>query len=114
MQHVVRAFPLTASREALAAFAAQLRDRRAEDASSFYRRYGVMDESWHLQETPIGPWVIVVTVIDDPSEAAPRYAQSSEEFEAWYKAEVMALTGLDLNVTPLGPPTTQVFHWSER
>ena len=112
MQNVVRAFPLRASREALEAFAAQLKGRRAGEASSFYRRYGVVDESWHVQETPIGPWVIAVTVIADAAEAAPRYAQSTEEFEAWFKAEVLALTGIDPNVTPLGPPTTQVFRWS--
>jgi hypothetical protein len=55
MHHVVRAFPLRASREALDTFAAQLKGRRAADAAAFYRRYGVVDESWHVQETPIGP-----------------------------------------------------------
>ena len=112
MQHVVRAFPLRASREALEAFAAQLKGRRAGDAAAFYRRYGVVDESWHLQETPIGPWVVAVTMLADADEAAPRYAQASEEFEAWFKAEVLALTGIDPNVAPLGPPSTQVFRWA--
>ena len=112
MQHVVRAFPLRASREALDAFAAQLKGRRAGDAAVFYRRYGVVDESWHVQETPIGPWVVAVTVLADAGEAAPRFAQATEEFEAWFKAEVMALTGIDLNVAPLGPPTSEVFRWS--
>ena len=112
MQHVVRAFPLIASREALDAFAAQLKGRRKADAAAFYRRYGVVDESWHVQETPIGAWVVAVTIIADAAEAAPRYAQSTDEFEAWFKAEVMALTGIDPNVTPLGPPTSQVYRWS--
>jgi hypothetical protein len=112
MQHVVRAFPLRASREALDAFAAQLKGRRAAEAAAFYRRYGVADESWHVQETPIGPWVIAVTILADPAEAAPRFAQATEEFEAWFKAEVLALTGIDQNVAPLGPPSKQVFRWS--
>jgi hypothetical protein len=103
---------LRASREALDAFAAQLKGRRAADAAAFYRRYGVADESWHVQETPIGPWVIAVTILADPAEAAPRFAQASEEFESWFKAEVLALTGIDQNVAPLGPPSTQVFRWS--
>ena len=55
---------------------------------------------------------LAVTVIADAAEAAPRYAQSTEELEAWFKAEVMALTGIDPNETPLGPPTTEVFRWS--
>jgi hypothetical protein len=112
MRHVVRAFPLRASREALDAFAAQLKGRRAADAAAFYRRYGVAVESWHVQETPIGPWVIAVTILADPAEAAPRFAQASEEFESWFKAEVLALTGIDQNVAPLGPPSTQVLRGS--
>lgn len=112
MEHVVRAFPLRASREALAAFAAQLNGRRTAEASAFYRRYGIVEESWHVQDTPIGPWVIAVTILADAAEAAPRYAQSTAEFEAWFKGEVLALTGIDPNAAPLGPPTTQVFRWS--
>jgi hypothetical protein len=111
MPFVVRAFPLRATTDALAGFAAELKGRRAAEAKTFYRHYGVRAESWHLQHTPIGPWVIAVTEIDDPVEAAPRYAQASEEFHAWFKAEVLALTGVDPNVTPLGPPTTEVFTW---
>jgi|SRR5690242_9051929 len=113
MPFVVRAFPLRATHDALANFASELKGRRAADASRFYRAYGVRAESWHLQNTPIGPWVIAVTELDDPAEAAPRYAQASEEFHAWFKAEVLSLTGVDPNVTPLGPPTTEVFTWSD-
>ena len=52
-------------------------------------------------------------MIDNPAETAPRYASASEEFHAWFKSQVLHLSGVDPNVTPLGPPTTQVFAWSD-
>jgi hypothetical protein len=113
MPRVVRAFPLRSTRSALESFAAELRGRRSAEATRFYQRYGVSSESWHLQDTPNGPWVIAVTELADPAEAAPRYANAGEEFHVWFKSQVLALTGVDPNVTPLGPPTTEVFSWSD-
>jgi hypothetical protein len=110
---VVRAFPLRASRSALEDFAAQLRGQRSAEASQFYRHYGISHESWHLQDTPDGPWVIAVTSLHDPDEAAPRYADATEEFHVWFKAQVLSLTGVDPSTTPLGPPTTEVFSWAD-
>jgi len=113
MPLITRAFPLHRPVEELRAFAAALCGERSPDTTQFYRRYGVSHESWHVQETPTGPWVIAVTVIDNPEEAALRYASASEEFHAWFKSQVLYLSGVDPNATPLGPPTTQVFAWSD-
>jgi hypothetical protein len=112
MPYVVRAFPLVRPVEELRDFAAELAGNQREEADRFYRNYGVTHESWHLQLTPHGPWVIGVTVVDDPGEAASRYAGASEAFHAWFKQKVLHCTGVDPNVTPLGPPTTQIFCWS--
>lgn len=112
MPRVVRAFPLRGSIADLNAFAASLAGPRSGDASRFYRRYGVAHESWHLQFTDHGPWVIVVTEVADPVDEAPRYAEATDAFDLWFKSQVEALTGIDPNVTPLGPPTKAVFAWS--
>jgi hypothetical protein len=112
MSLVVRAFPLQGSIGDLEMFAAELTGARAADADRFYGHYGVDHESWHVQVTPSGPWVIAVTSLADPSEAAARYADATEEFHVWFKEQVLSLTGVDPNHAPLGPPTTQVFMWS--
>ena len=114
MPLVVRAFPLRGSISELQAFASELTGARAADADQFYRHYGVDHESWHVQQTPHGPWVIGVTMVADPAEAAPRYANATQEFHVWFKERVLSLTGVDPNETPLGPPTTEVFSWSNR
>ena len=80
MPLVVRAFPLLGSRSQLEAFAAALRGERANEAAQFYRHYGLTHESWHLQDTPQGPWVIAVSQIENPEEAGARYAQASAHF----------------------------------
>ena len=113
MSIVVRAFPILGSRSELNAFVDELNGSRREDAARFYREFGITHESWHLQETPNGPWVIVVTMIRDAAEAAQRYAAATAEFHAWFKGQVMAITGVDPNSAPLGPPTSPVFHWSD-
>ena len=113
MPLVVRAFPLRSTRAAVESFAAQLKGARSAEAAQFYRHYGASHESWHLQDTPSGPWVIAVTALRDPQEAAPRYASASEEFHVWFKDQVLSLTGVDPNKAPLGPPTTEIFSWSD-
>ena len=112
MSVVVRAFPVTKSMNEVRAFADELVARR-DEAGDFYRQYGVSHESWHVQDTPAGPWVIVVNVVEDPREAAPRYAAADAGFERWFKAQVLEVTGIDANRQPLGPPTSVIYDWSD-
>jgi hypothetical protein len=114
MPLVVRAFPLRGSVSDLHSFATELSGARAGEATQFYRHYGIDRESWHLQQTDNGPWVIAVTALENPSEAASRYADATEEFHVWFKNQVLSLTGVDPNNAPLGPPTTEIFSWSSR
>ncbi len=110
MERVARAFPILEGHEdEVQRFIGQLRER-AEEADAFYRRYGAR-ETWHLQQTPHGPWLIGVVDVDtaDIADVAARYAGSQQEFEAWFKGRVREFTGIDLDVQPLGPPSELVF-----
>ncbi|MDC0723731.1 hypothetical protein [Nannocystis bainbridge] len=111
MSYAVRAFPLCRPVDELMAFVAALRGRRRAEAEAAYRRYGVLLDTWHVQNTPFGPWVLVVTRVD---EAAPidAYVASTDDFEVWFKSTVLALSGTDPNQAPLGPPTQEVFTWT--
>jgi len=113
MPLIVRAFPICQSIEDVEAFAAALTNERKAEATTFYRQFGVSHESWHLQQTPNGPWLLSVTVLDNPVEAAPRYAKSTQEFDSWFKEQVRHLSGVNPDTEPLGPPTKQVFAWSD-
>ncbi|MGZ9014392.1 MAG: hypothetical protein ACXW2L_19265 [Burkholderiales bacterium] len=113
MAFLVRAFPLRGSKSELDAFVSALKGPRQAEASAFYRAHDIEHESWHLQETGQGSWVIVVSLARDPAEAAPRYAAATDSFASWFKGQVQTLTGVDPGADPLGPPTHEVYHWSE-
>lgn len=92
-------------------FARDIRTTRAVEAADFYRRMGVTRESWHLQETDHGAWVIGVTQISERSieAAAEDYATSQHPFDRWFKDQVLLVTGVDPDNAPLGPPTNCIF-----
>ncbi|MEO8132460.1 MAG: hypothetical protein ABI831_00560 [Betaproteobacteria bacterium] len=111
---LVRAFPLVRPREEFDAFVKALSAERSGETARFYKHYGITHESVHLQETAPGAfWVIAVTKIDQPEEAAARYADASEDFHMWFKNQVLHLSGIDPTKQPLGPPTTRLFSWSD-
>ena len=95
-------------------FARELQSRRSEECASFFRRHGVARETWHTQETPSGLWIIAVSQFDGKpiEEAAREYVASQAPFDRWFKDQVIALTGIDPETTPLGPPTTCIFDSS--
>jgi hypothetical protein len=113
MSLIVRAFPLRSSIKDLEAFIAALSTERKSETAAFYRKFGVSHESWHLQETPNGPWVIAVSAVANAGEAALCYAKSTAEFDSWFKQQVLQLSGVNPDQQPLGPPTTEVFIWSD-
>ena len=112
MSLLVRAFPLRQSVADFEAFVNALQGPRQAEMAAFYEEYGIGHESWHLQHTENGPWVIVVTLVRNPAETSSRYAQASGEFAGWFKGQVLTLSGVDPSAAPLGPPTTEVYRWS--
>jgi hypothetical protein len=112
MALLVRAFPLKASRPELTRFIQELQGARKQEAAAFYRDHGVTHESWYLQQTEHGPWVIGLTQVQDVAESAPRFQQATEDFAGWFKQQILALSGVDPSVQPLGPPTEPVYEFS--
>ena len=112
MALVVRAVPLVPGREAeLRELARKLLGERREEAIAFYTRFGIVHESWHLQTTPHGSWVIGVTQLETPSlgTSARRYSESEHPFDRWFKDQVHRLSGINPDERPLGPPTECVY-----
>jgi uncharacterized damage-inducible protein DinB len=113
MAYVVRAFPLLEGKEdEVRELARAMAGERAAEAQAFYASFGVRHESWHLQRTAHGSWVIAVSDIDEPDQRAAQYAASADDFARWFKGRVMALSGIDAESQPLGPPTETVLSIS--
>ena len=112
MTLIVRAFPIAPGREdEVHAMAEEVRTHRAAEAAEFYRRHGVSRESWHVQRTPHGTWVIGVTDITEQpvAAAAEQFARSEEPFDRWLKDHIHRLSGVNPDEQPLGPPSECVF-----
>ena len=110
MDRLVRAFPLLeGKRDAFRAFTHEMSRRRAE-ADVFYRSFGIVRESWHLQETAGGELIICCTDIEDVRTGSA-YAASQGQFETWFKGRVLDICGIDPNIQPLGPECRTVFEW---
>ncbi|HZN48773.1 MAG TPA: hypothetical protein VFB71_14205 [Ramlibacter sp.] len=113
MSLLVRAFPLRASPADLRGFVSALQNERKAEALAFYEEHGVTHESWYLQDTPAGPLVIGLTQVRDVATATASFAQCRTGFAAWFKEQVQALSGVDQNESPKGPPTTLVYEYSD-
>ncbi|HUP59234.1 MAG TPA: hypothetical protein VNA69_02315 [Thermoanaerobaculia bacterium] len=103
-----RIYPVK-NREDLLRFADELRLRAAK-TRAFYESFNVPREVWYLQETERGPVVIGVTAMEAP-EKAKDYAETDEPFAVWFKQRVIDVTGIDPNVTPLGPPSELIYEF---
>src|SRR5262245_54100622 len=111
MHLIVRAFPIAPGQEETTrSLAATILGSRRAEAEDFYRRFGIKSESWHMQNTGHGTWVIAVTEIGGPPEEAGKaFAASQAGFERWFKDQVKLCTGIDQDAQPLGPPTETIF-----
>jgi len=113
---VVRAFPVLPGKEQAARdFAAAVGARR-DETGRFFKRYGVTRESWQLQKTPQGAFIIVVTQLGaapglEVQVQAQAYASAQDAFDRWFKDNVRELCGVNPDEQPLGPPTETLFDW---
>ncbi|HEV8580912.1 MAG TPA: hypothetical protein VGX68_17740 [Thermoanaerobaculia bacterium] len=116
MALIVRAFPVLPGKESeLRRFAAEMAGDRRSEAAAFYRSFGVIRESWHLQHTEHGAWIIGVTELTEDLETkAQAYATSQRPFDRWFKDQVEKISGINQDIEPLGPPTETLFAWSDR
>ena len=111
MTLVVRAFPVNCDRAAVEELVAEMH-KRGDETRRFYNTFSVRREAWFWQDSVHCPMVIGVTEVGAPVEqVAESFAKSTEEFASWFKQRVQEVTGVDPNVTPLGPPSEQVFNF---
>jgi len=103
-------FPvLPGKREALTAFAnALMGDRREEYVLS---QASVVQESWFLQPTPQGDLCLIRFEAPNPEAVFAGLATSSTDFDVWFRAQVLDITGIDL-AQPLPGLPPRIFHWA--
>jgi hypothetical protein len=99
------AFPILPGKEQESrAFAATCMGQRRKEFEEQLSSDGISRETWALQETPMGSFMLVWFEAPDIAEVFTNLASLNTEFTTWFRAQVKDLTGVDLGAPPEGPP----------
>lgn len=105
------AFPITAGKEdAARAFASEMLGSRKADFEKSQAGSGTRRETWTMQETPMGTFMLV-WFDGDVEKAFGELAGSDSEFYKWMRATILDITGVDMTVDG-GPPPAVVLDWT--
>lgn len=97
-------FPIQSGKEDDArAFAAETVGARRAEFEAHLARAGITRETWALQETPMGSF-IVVWFEGDVEKAFTELATDESDYTNWFRGRVLDITGVDLGAPPDGPP----------
>jgi hypothetical protein len=104
-------FPIQAGKEQAARqFAAETLGARKADFDALQARSSITRETWAVQETPMGSFMLV-WFEGDVEHAFADLATESSEFAVWFRGQVLDLTGVDLGAPPEGPLPEVVVDW---
>lgn len=94
--------------EAARAFAAKMMENGGERFSR--ANTTVTKESWFLQTTPMGGFLIVYSQSPDAGQVMKNLAEAQDPLDVWFKQQVLELTGVDCN-QPMGDLPEQIAAW---
>jgi hypothetical protein len=104
MDQTLFALPiLSGQSEAARAFLTELEGPRKGQYATSEQRLGLTKEVWAIQSTPQGDLYVVYFAGENIGAAFGKFATSQDEFDVWFKGQVLATTGADLNTPPPGP-----------
>lgn len=104
-------FPVLPGQEdAIRAFGKEIAGPRLKDFAAQQANSDVTDELWTLQQTPMGSFVLVYFK-GDVEKAFEDIGSSDSEFATWFRAQVLAISGVDLAKPDDGPPAEAVLDW---
>jgi hypothetical protein len=98
------AFPILPGKDqAGREFAAACMGERRKEFDEQLAETKVSRETWSLQETPMGSFMLVWFEAPDIDASFTHLATTTNEFTTWFRGQVMDLTGVDLSAPPEGP-----------
>ena len=107
------AFPILPGKEQEGRdFAAACVGERRDGFDAQAARGGLTRETWTLQETPMGSFMLVWFEAPDVEATFMQLATPDEEFSVWFRGRVKDLTGFDLATPPEGPAPDVLFDWT--
>jgi len=100
--------PIQAGKEEDArAFAAETMGARRAEFDAHHARADNTRETWVLQETPMGSFLLV-WFEGDLEKAFADFATNDSDFMTWFRGRVLDITGVDLGAPSDAPPAVLV------
>jgi hypothetical protein len=104
-------FPILKGKEGAArAFAAETTGTRRADFEAAQARSNVTRETWAMQETPMGSFMLV-WFEGDIEKAFAELATDESAFGTWMRSQVKDITGVDLGAPPEGALPDVLVDW---
>jgi len=104
-------FPITEGKEdAARKFAAETVGARKADFDAMQARSNITRETWSMQETPMGSFMLV-WFEGDIEKAFSDLASDNSEFATWFRGQVIDLTGVDLAAPSEEPLPDVLVNW---
>ena len=105
-------FPILEGKEQAAReFAAETIGARKADFDKLQARSNVTRETWTMQQTPMGTFMLL-WFEGDVESVFSDIATDSSEFATWLRAQVTDVSGVDLSVPMPGPLPEVVLDWN--
>ncbi|PIQ25854.1 hypothetical protein COW36_22210 [bacterium (Candidatus Blackallbacteria) CG17_big_fil_post_rev_8_21_14_2_50_48_46] len=85
-----------------------------EHATAFdqsQKSLGVPVESWHIQQTPMGDFLLVYLESEDALKMFQNFASAQGPSDVFLKAGILECTGVDLNQAMPGLPSQPVLDY---
>jgi hypothetical protein len=101
MDHTCIVAPVKPGKEkALHDFYREIEGARRDDYDRSEQRLGISKEVAFSAKTDGGSVAIIYIESDDFDSAFGQFVQSQDEFDLWFKQQVLDISGLDLNNPP--------------
>lgn len=104
-------FPILPGKEGAArAWASEAAGPRKDGFDALQRRAEIARETWTLQTTPGGSFMLV-WFEGNVEKAFEDVATGQDEFTVWHRARLLEVTGIDLSLPEEGPPPETLLDW---
>jgi hypothetical protein len=104
MQYALFSIPIRPDKtNAARAFLTELEGPRKPAYARSEQRIRITKELWAIQHTPSGDLFVVFFQSEDVGGAIQSFIASQDEFDVWFKSQVLDATGVDIAQLPPGP-----------
>ncbi len=112
LQQLIFTLPVVPGKtQALKEFIATAMGPKWKEYDASQKRHGIHKETWFLQSTPQGDWIISYAELDDIQKAFGGFAVSTDPFDVWARDQTKEITGIDFSQPPQTPLPEQILKY---